>query len=191
MDTFTSPRTNQPKINAGGIAERLNAALDRVAECPPKGPRSGREAWLARRFKVSQPSSHAWLNGNYAPSAARARTLARMAGVSFDWLYFGLGSADATSSASAAGAGAPDREDELAAPTGTGPVDRQTLRTALRLLPAVAGRKAALPEHYAEAVLLLADLLAEGMPDARAVTYAQRTLNLLANAQIEKANPRP
>lgn len=82
--TFSGMPKLDQKPDPVAFARRLNEAMsDRGIE------ERGRGADLARRHRVSQPTSHAWLNGGHLPGPSRVTMMARDYGVRFEWLYFG------------------------------------------------------------------------------------------------------
>lgn len=76
-----------PKQDAHAFSERLNRAL-----AERNFPERGRGAELARRYRVSQPTAHAWLKGKHMPMPQVVKAMAAAYGVDYDWLYFGTGS---------------------------------------------------------------------------------------------------
>lgn len=75
-----------PKPDAADFSERLNKALEHNGF-----PKRGRGAELMRRYKVSNATASAWLNGGHMPKPQTVRDMAGDYGVSYDWLYFGEG----------------------------------------------------------------------------------------------------
>jgi transcriptional regulator with XRE-family HTH domain len=69
------------------FAARLKEAMTDAGHSTGHGAGSR----LARRFKISVPSATAWLKGLNLPEPPRARELAELYGVRFEWLYFGQG----------------------------------------------------------------------------------------------------
>lgn len=49
----------------------------------------GAGAYLASRYKVSDVTANAWLNGTHMPSPSRVRQMATDYSVRHEWLYFG------------------------------------------------------------------------------------------------------
>ena len=68
------------------FAKRLNLACDR-AGIPAKG--SGRQAAVATLFEVSQKGARKWLEGEAIPNTKRLPAMARMLGVTTEWLLTG------------------------------------------------------------------------------------------------------
>lgn len=75
------------EADAQAFSDRLKEAM---ADC---GIDTGHGAgvWLARRFKTSKYTGNAWLNGSHKPTPDRAREMANMLSVQFEWLYIGHG----------------------------------------------------------------------------------------------------
>lgn len=65
------------------FAKRLNLACDR-AGIPAKG--SGRQKVLGELFGVSQNGARKWLEGEAIPNTKRLPAMARMLGVTTEWL---------------------------------------------------------------------------------------------------------
>lgn len=161
---------NQPKPDAAEFAARLNEILDQV----PGAPKvlQGRGAWLAKRFKVSKPTAQGWIKGDYLPVPERVMTLAQMAGVRFEWLYYGSG---------------PRSLHVVAEPSGPAygqaagafqPVRKDDFKLAFRLAVEALGdaREHVSPEQFSELGNLIYDLLvADGMPEAQVLQFARRT----------------
>lgn len=75
---------NTPDTDPIAFSERLRHLLDRQGV----GGR-GAGAYLANRYKVSQPTAHAWLKGKHMPEPERIREIARDHEASFDELRWG------------------------------------------------------------------------------------------------------
>lgn len=75
--------SQQPhKTEAERFSERLNLAFDASGR-----PVRGRGVWLAKTFKVKQPTAHAWLRGKHMPEAERIEKIATALKVNFMWLW--------------------------------------------------------------------------------------------------------
>lgn len=174
-------KNNQPRRDAHEFAARLSTALDRVDGCPKD---RGRVTWLASRFSVSQPTASSWLNGSHLPSPERVRDLAKMAHVDYDWLYFGNGPAPATRSIEAAQLEATHVVPAAAvqgSPGASDSVRRDLLSIALRLAAEALGDDLVLtPAQHAEFALILCDLLADGLPNAKVLQFARRTASAMS-----------
>lgn len=68
------------------FAKRLNTACDR-AGIPAKG--KGRQVVLGELFGVSQNGARKWLEGEAIPNTKRLPAMARMLGVTTEWLLTG------------------------------------------------------------------------------------------------------
>lgn len=158
---------NRIKPDAYAFSLRLHQALDRISQCPTEG--SGRGAWLTKKFKVSQPTTQGWLSGKYLPVPARVRKLADLAGVSYDWLYFGLGDMLGTG-----------KGETFSPPSAGEPsqwVRKGTLSLALQLVAEALGESGTLsPQEHAESVLLVCDLLEEDWPQDQVLHIASRAI---------------
>lgn len=161
---------NQPKVDAFQFAERLHKALDRIPDAPSRA--RGRPAWLSKLFSVNPVTSRAWVLGEYMPSSERVRKLARMAGVSYEWLYFGTGPMLVE-------AASQTEREEVVMPSQR--VRDETLTIALRLAAEAIGRDLYLPpQEHTALVLMVMDLVEEGLPEARVVDIARRQAAVLA-----------
>lgn len=72
-----------PEAELIEFGERLAALLDRAGQ-----PRRGAGAYLSKRYKVSNVTANAWLNGEYRPEPDVARRIALDHGSTFEHLYF-------------------------------------------------------------------------------------------------------
>lgn len=158
---------NQPKPDAFEFAKRLHMALDRIHGCPPKGPRTGRGAWLVSQFKVSEVTASGWLNGRYVPGPTRAQKIADKAGVPFEWLYFGAGEMAGSGSSLPVNAGS----DVGQASPGVRP---DTLMVAIQESALALKGKHPTPEQHARLITLLYELIEDGMPLAQVKQVARR-----------------
>lgn len=86
-----------PELEAQRFGERLIALLERHGQS-----RRGAGAYLARRYKVSNVTANAWLNGIHKPEADLVRLIAHDHNDSFEALYFGARSTRASAAKSAA-----------------------------------------------------------------------------------------
>lgn len=165
---------NQPKPDALEFAERLNSVLDDM-EVPP--PNAGRAVWLAKKFKVSKPSAGDWIHGESLPIASRVQELARLAGVNFEWLYFGRGPRTGARDLAAPESPAPSSH----------PVRETELTLALRLSAEAIGRDLYLPpEQHTDLVLTVLDLLASGMDQASVVPIVRRIAIRKAQGEMDE-----
>jgi len=160
---------NQPTPDAFEFAKRLHECLDAMPDVPARTER-GRGAWLATALKVSQPTAHSWLKGDFMPKPERVRAIAAKANVSYDWLYFGEGApTDQAPSESPSPKPAPDASQS---------VRRSTLTLALQLAAEALGSDLYLPPaQHAEFVILLCDLIEDGLPEAQVLQVARRAAN--------------
>ena len=82
------------KPDAAGFSMRLNEAMHHRGM-----PQRCRGAELRRRYKVSAPTTHNWLNAGHMPKPDVVRQMAADFGVDYEWLYFGTGEPDYRKSA--------------------------------------------------------------------------------------------
>jgi len=180
---------NQPKPDAFEFAQRLNTVLDGVRDCPAM--KDGRGKWLAKRYKVSPPSVHAWLHGRNAPTAERARFMAKDLGVRFQWLYFGEGEPTTTTADEGSVKTSPTAGEN---PTQNAPlshfVRRSDVSLAVRLATEALGQKFLPPDRYAELLLLFCDLLQSGLPEARVLSFGRQALSV-ADLEGGRGGARP
>ena len=146
------------KPDALAFAERLNRALDHRGDVPAIA--NGRGLWLSKRYKVRPPSAHAWLHGDNLAKPELVRAIAEDCGVTYDWLYFGVGDMNPGP--------IPDLQPSQAA--------RQSdIKLAFRLAAEALGRDLFLPPaQYAELGMLILELLETGMDDAQVLHVARR-----------------
>ena len=162
---FAFMGNNQPNPDAFDFAKRLNEALDAVEDAPRL--KDGRAPWLAKKIGVSQPSAHSWLVGEYLPKPLRAEKIAAMAGVNYEWLYFGKGPKEAGK-----------RLRDAAAPYSASPshsMSEDHFKLALRLTAEAIGRDLYVtPEEQTAVGLSILDMLANGLPEAQVLPIARR-----------------
>jgi hypothetical protein len=74
------------------FAGRLNYALDQLPpESRPPEKGRGRQAFVAKMFRVSQKGARKWLEGEALPRTTRLAAIARRCGVNGEWLLTGQG----------------------------------------------------------------------------------------------------
>lgn len=177
MGTLTRMGNNQPKPDAFEFAQRLNTVLDGVRDCPAM--KDGRGKWVAKRYKVSQPSAHAWLHGRNAPTAPRAQVIAKDLGVRFEWLYFGEGQpATTTADEGTVKVGTTATENLSQSAVASQFVRRSDVSLAIRLAAEALGDKFLPPGRYAELILLFCDLLQSGLSEARVLAFGRQALSV-------------
>lgn len=74
-DPETIERMQHTRSALDRFARFLNAALDKIAECPPA---RGRQVWLGSKLGVSQKAARKWLVGEAFPESSRAEAFRRI-----------------------------------------------------------------------------------------------------------------
>lgn len=72
--------------NLESFVSRLNELFD-----DKKLPNRGRQAFLSKQFRVSQPSAKKWLDGINYPEMGKIIEIANWGNVSVEWLLTGRG----------------------------------------------------------------------------------------------------
>lgn len=160
-------RGGRPKVDAVEFADRLNTVLDDIEGVPPLA--RGRAPWLAKRFKVSQPTARSWLVGDFLPERDRITQMASDFGTTYDHLVFG---------------GSPEGVTTIIESTSRGPqsqsVRDKDLKLAIQLAYEAIGEDKHLPPaQHAELVMLLLEVISDDLPEAQVLTIARRTANAI------------